>query len=134
MKISDEQLDELIKESKRRLDSINEIYDLCPDTEKLMDARRKRLGDESAVLHILREYKALDKTKDGVRMKPGDTVYRITMMNRIIHDYVAAGTVDDCNVQSCYSTYEAAEEAMKASKKRTARGQNQLSRWPQPQQ
>lgn len=116
MKISDEQLDKMILRARRHVENAKSAVGTIDDVT-LNGFNTNWLNESSAMLHILKTYKSLDKTKDGVRMKPGDTVYRITMMNRIIHDYVASGTVDDWSVQSCYSTHEAAEEAMKASKK-----------------
>jgi hypothetical protein len=112
MNISDEQLDRMISDMResatmsgiRRDESRNEM-------EKKVHMQNAR--DAYALVHILETYRDMPKTADGVRVKPGDTVFRITPTGMIVWDNVAIGTDDGWPTQHCYSTREAAE-AVKA--------------------
>jgi hypothetical protein len=103
MNISDKYLDKKISETKYLVD----YHRKCDDGHA---------AEQEIMLHIIETYKALPKTADGARVKPGDTVYKVTMTGMIVWDQLSANTEEGNVVGYCYSTREAAEAA-KASEK-----------------
>jgi hypothetical protein len=112
MNISDDQLDRMIETAKATHANLSGRLLYAKGAGYInWSVLEQPEQDATALVHILETYRGLPKTADGVRVKPGDTVYQTTMTSRIIYDDVVMNTNAGWPTQHCYSTREAAEAA-----------------------